>query len=429
MIEDDMANDITEELIKITDSLPLFDTHEHIERDPHGRYYGGDLFDLLKNTFYVWADLISSGMPADLWAADETDDQKKWELIKPYLPNVVASSYYRGLLLGLRTIHGFEGDRIDDSNWRPLNEKIRKAYRDPLWTEKVMRTRTHIERAINDVDGFNMDRSLFSPALKFDYMLRGGTLGGREHIKQLDGEDFDSFDDYVAFLERKLAEFKRLGAIALKTVTPYYRGLNYEDVPEAAARRAFRKSGDPSSQEQKLVEDFAFHFVVKKAVELDLPIQVHTGLLAWNTTYLPHCDPTQLNEIFLRYPGCRFILFHGGYPYADETGVLAKTFPNVYLDLCWLPWISPQVTKHYLSIWLEIIPINKFMWGGDAHRAECVHGHWLLAQQIVTEVLTEKVKAGAFSKETAVRIARGIFSENARRFFKLSRIPGLPRSA
>lgn len=417
MTRTQVPTDITQELISITDAMPIFDTHEHIERDQQGKYYGSDLFDLVKNTFYLWADLVSSGMPAEPWRTDADDDEKKWQILRQYLPNVVASGYYRGIIRGLRAIHGFEGEIIDDSNWRSLNERIRAAYLDPQWTVKVLREKTHIRWAINDVDGFNMDRSLFLPSLKFDYLLRGGTAGGRQQIRQMDGEAFSHFDDYMQFLDRKLTEFKKKGAVALKTVTPYYRGFDYDEVPEDEARRVFRVTGDPPPKEKKTVEDFVFHFVVRKAIELNLPIQVHTGLLAWNTTYLPYCNPTQLNTLFLRYPECRFILFHGGYPFADELGVLVKTFPNVFLDLCWLPWISLQLTKRFLHIWLEIVPSNKFMWGGDAHRAECVHGHWLLAQQAVTEVLSEKVKDGALDRQTAGRIAQGIFCNNAQSLF------------
>jgi hypothetical protein len=410
---------VLKELIGMTDALPLFDTHEHLERDGMGRYYGSDLFDIVRNTYYLWADLLSSGMPPEPWGPETTDDERKWEGLRRWLPNVVASGYYRGIVRGLQSIHGMEGETINDTNWRLLNQKIRSAYQDPGWTLKVLREKTHIRWAIDDVDGFDMDRSLFLPSLKFDYLLGGGSPAGRRRIQQIDGADISGFDDYLQFLDQKLTEFKARGAVALKTVTPYYRSLDYAVVAADDARRAYAAVEEPTPAQRKAVEDFAFHAVVRKAVELDLPIQIHTGILAWNSTFLPHCDPTLLNAIFLQYPKCRFVLFHGGYPYSDELGVLVKTFPNVYIDLCWMPWISEGIAKRFLEIWLEIIPSNKFMWGGDAHRAECVHGHWLLAQQVVCEVLSEKVARGVLSADDALRIAAGIFRDNAQEFFHI----------
>jgi predicted TIM-barrel fold metal-dependent hydrolase len=358
-------------------------------------------------------------MPRVLWPPGEVDEQRKWESIRSYLPNVVNTGYYRGIVEGLRSIYDIDVKTIDDTNWRRLNEAIRKAYEDPLWPERVLRENTHIEKAINDVDGFNMNRSLFLPAIKIDYLLYGASDAGREKIRSMDNILITNFDDYLNFVTSKLESFKTNGAVALKTVTPYYRGFEYEEVSEADARRAFEGGAEPDSGRQKTVEDFLFNFVIQKAITLDLPIQIHTGLLAWNTVRLNDCNPAALNRIFIRYPSCRFVLFHGGYPFADETGVLAKAFPNVFLDFCWLPWISFTLTKRFLHAWLDIVPNNKLMWGGDAHRAECVHGHWLLARRAVVEVLDEKVDRGALTYEDAERILRGIFRNNAIRSLKL----------
>ncbi len=411
--------DVEERLYTEAEEISLIDTHEHMERASNESYPKADLFDIIQNTFYLWSDLISSGMPPAPWKANEGDDAKKWEILKRYLPNVINTGYWRGILAGLSAIYNFDSDTIDDSNWRALNEAIKKAYEDPFWPEKVLKEKTKIQVAVNDVDGFNMNRSLFVPSIKFDYLLKGASKAGREKFQSIDGVRVRTFGQYVAYVNTKIEEFKTKGAVALKTVTPYYRSLDYEEVSERQARRAFDASKEPDSLKQKTVEDFMFHFILRKAIELDIPIQIHTGLLAWNTVMLEHCNPSALNKIFVRYPDCRFILFHGGYPFADETGVLAKAFPNVFLDFCWFPWVSMRLIKHYLHVWLDLVPNNKFMWGGDAHRAECVHGHWLLAKKAVVEVLGEKVVSRSLRYDDAASIVRRIFRENAIRILKL----------
>ncbi len=413
------SSDFGKRLYDQAGKIALVDTHEHMERTSREEYPRADLFDIIQHTFYLWSDLVSSGMPAVPWPDEEDDDGKKWEILKKYLPNVINTGYWRGIFTGLRSIYGVEAETLDDSNWRELNDAIKRAYTDPSWPEKILRDRTNIQMAVNDVDGFNMNRSLFIPSMKFDYLLFGASKAGREKIQAVDGIRLNDFDQYKDFVSSRIKEFKARGAVALKTVTPYYRGFDYEEVPEKEARKAFESKKDPGPAEQKKVEDFMFHLVVNKAIELDLPIQIHTGLLAWNTVVLENCNPAALNRIFIRYPSCKFILFHGGYPFADETGVLAKTFPNVFLDFCWLPWISFNLTKRFLHGWLDIVPNNKFMWGGDAHRAECVHGHWLIAKRAVTEVLSEKIADGQLSYNDAERILHGIFRNNAIRILKL----------
>ena len=42
---------------------------------------------------------------------------------------------------------------------------------------------------------------------------------------------------------------------------------------------------------------------------------------------------------------------------------MAKYFPNVYIDGCWLTHISPTGFKRGLTEWLETVPMNKiFAW-------------------------------------------------------------------
>src|SRR5882762_5678760 len=154
-------NDVEKRLYHAADALPLLDTHEHMERTPSRQYPKADLFDIIQNTFYLWSDLVSSGMPPVLWDPGEKDEQLKWQIIRRYLPNVVNTGYYRGIVEGLRSIYEIDFHKIDDTNWRRLNKTIKKAYENPLWPEKVLKENTQIEKAINDVDGFNMNRSLF----------------------------------------------------------------------------------------------------------------------------------------------------------------------------------------------------------------------------------------------------------------------------
>ncbi len=85
-----------------------------------------------------------------------------------------------------------------------------------------------------------------------------------------------------------------------------------------------------------------FHWYVNKCTEQNLPLQIHTGYLAGNWKKLENGRPFKLDNLFLKYRDTKFILFHGGYPWYSEVGALAKNFPNVYLDIVWLPQISRE---------------------------------------------------------------------------------------
>ena len=66
-------------------------------------------------------------------------------------------------------------------------------------------------------------------------------------------------------------------------------------------------------------------------------------------------------------PNTKFILFHGGYPWVGETGVIVMRFRNVWVDACWLPTLSYTMAKRAFQEWLDAFPSDRIMWGADTH--------------------------------------------------------------
>jgi len=154
--------------------------------------------------------------------------------------------------------------------------------------------------------------------------------------------------------------------------------------------------------------------VCERCAEHKLPFHFHTGLQAGGYNVITNANPTHLTNLFMKFPDVRFILFHGGYPYIQEAGIMAQYFPNVYVNGCWLPQISPVAYKRALNEWLEILPSNKiFAWGGDNWIIDESYASLMLAKDLVSEVLTVKVTSGYFSKKTALSVAEKIMGKNA----------------
>jgi hypothetical protein len=59
--------------------------------------------------------------------------------------------------------------------------------------------------------------------------------------------------------------------------------------------------------------------------------------------------------------------------------------------------------------------------GGDFRNVENIYGHLLVGKQVVTKVLTEKVRDGYFTESEALKIAQMIFHDNAIRILKLDK--------
>ena len=94
-------------------------------------------------------------------------------------------------------------------------------------------------------------------------------------------------------------------------------------------------------------------------------------------------------------------------------------FPNVYLDLVWLPQISRQAAVLAIDELLDLVPYNKFFWGGDCAFIEESVGSLDFGKEVVAEVLAKRVERGFMSEVLARDVALKIFRENANDLFKL----------
>ncbi len=105
---------------------------------------------------------------------------------------------------------------------------------------------------------------------------------------------------------------------------------------------------------------------VLAAIELGLPIQIHTGLRE-GAIGIIDTNPAYIKSFLTRkeFSNARFILLHGGFPYMGETAFLARNLPNVYIDFCWSQILSYHATKEWLAKSNQMVPANKVMVGGD----------------------------------------------------------------
>jgi predicted TIM-barrel fold metal-dependent hydrolase len=103
------------------------------------------------------------------------------------------------------------------------------------------------------------------------------------------------------------------------------------------------------------LHDYLFHQLFAWADEYNTPVQFHVGYFEGSGNLIERGEPTPLTPLFLRYPRVRFALFHAAYPYWREAGALAKMFPNVFLDLCWVHILSPLAARRILDEWLDFV--------------------------------------------------------------------------
>jgi hypothetical protein len=414
------------------DQIKVVDTHEHQHRTDEVPAERFRFYQLLASS-YLASDVISAGSPGfDMKLLDSLSLDDLWIKYGAALDHTRSTSYYGQFVKGFRKLYGLDDPCFTKENIRELSERIEENYRDySTWFDNSFNTAGFKVMFLDQYwNPFNTEIDTVHFALVFNINLlisdaarrpeKGGTLKSMYKQAQEAGHDIGNLDDYLKFCDYLFRKNKERNAVCIKNSQAYSRTLFYEDVPYEEANRLFDKpSSELNKEEVKKLEDFMFHWIIKEAVSLEMPVQIHTGYLAGNGNTLDNGQPTKLNNLFLKYPEAKFDLFHGGFPWTGEFAALGKMFPNVYLNLVWLPQISRTEAVRSLDVVLDCVPYNKLFWGGDCNLIEESVGSLEYGKDVVSEVLAKRISKGRMTEEVALDIIRKIFRENAVEAFRL----------
>ncbi len=436
---------INERIKSEVEKVSIVDTHEHIMSEAERNEYAVDFSYLFGH--YNSSDLVSAGMPPRLMEAvrlpmhryrvafvkrtrarrfiptPEREDmslEERWQAMEPFWEAIRNTAYAKSTLITIRDIFGI--DDLNRDTYLKLSQVIANSRR-PGWYRHIMREKANIAISLIDVQLTDVDRELFAPVMRLDDFISVQSRQDLVSLEEETGTAIHSLDDLVKAMRRTLEKYLANGAVGIKSALAYERTLQYDKVSRSEADTAFNRIASspgerPSWFEAKPLQDYMMHQVIRAAIELELPLQIHTGLQEGNENIITNSNPTHLINLFIEYREAKFDLFHGGYPYIHEWATLAKTFANVYADLCWMYIISPEIGRRLLHELIETVPGNKIMaFGGDSMTVEIAYGHSRMARQVVARVLSEKVSEGYMKEDEAVILARRMLRDNPAALF------------
>lgn len=406
------------------DATPAIDTHDHLrpfemlprEQTPEGPRV--TLYSLLRYSYFNWTS------PVDPWPENESFADW-WQKTKPIIANAKATSFYRYTLPAWRDLYGVDFDVITDKQAAALNQAVMKNYENPAWPREVVR-KANIELMLIDPYWARLDLENCFPnepyaigvlnvstIISDHYPGRPDDTSSPHWFAKKHGLKLETFDDYLAVVTAIFDKAVAVRAVCLKSTQAYLRELRYEKVPKDRAIKAWGKSPDMvTPEERKDFEDFMMWHLANLSSRYDLPFQIHTG-----QARIEGSNPLLLVNLIAGNPRTKFILFHGGYPWVGETAVIAQRYPNVYIDSNWLPQLSYTMARRAYQEWLDAIPSNRILWGADNSFPELSYGATVFTRQCIAEALAEKVLRGELLLDDAKRIGRQILRENALELF------------
>lgn len=404
--------------------LEVIDTHEHLplfedQRDKNT--------DVLKEylTHYFSRDLVSAGLTLkDLARVNERMDddiETKWSLVAPYWEAARHTGYGRSLDIAVKTL--YQLDRISGETIGELNRKFLETL-SPGWFRKVLKDICNIKTVLLNDGLEKVDPAYFtrvtSPPLFPQHIDDLRTTGEFAGVKII------SMEDWKIAMRKLIEKIFAQGTAALKFGFAYERSLSVEDVPTHRAEEEWNAlfggellaGRDVRTTPSKALQDHLIHNILRVADDMEIPVQIHTGIQEGSGNFLANSDPILLNNLFLQYSNVKFDIFHIGYPFQHKLSSLAKNFANVNIDMCWAHIISPEASVRALVEFLDAVPANKISaFGGDYCFVDGVVGHLELARQNVARALAEKVRLDIFDLDRACEIAKMLFFDNPARIF------------
>ncbi|MBA4386818.1 MAG: hypothetical protein C0404_02485 [Verrucomicrobia bacterium] len=242
-------------------------------------------------------------------------------------------------------------------------------------------------------------------------------------LEQVHGK-LNSLDDLLASIDRNIDAWRAKRVVGMKVSLAYYgHGLDLRNPTREQAVAAFARREKMTVEDRAFVRDFCTRHAFDACLRNKLPVVFHTGFLAFGNANIMGANPALLTPAFTdpRWEKLQFVILHGGYPYAGETGYLASRYANVALDFTWISWMSPARFRQALAEWLAVVPLTRILWGADSGTTpESIVGIDYVTRQIVADVLEQQIAEGFIDEQRAIRFLELSYHENARRIFRLT---------
>lgn len=411
-------------LMEYIEEIPLVDVHTHIDfRSPTAR----DPAQIMLY-HYIATELRCLNIPVEEIRTRSSDPLG--DLIQ-YFRLIKNTTTYWCLKRIISDLYDFHEDPTP-KNWNTLKEIIISKSMENGWADRI-RDKVKLKKIFLTVNPLTelkpeFDKNLYVASLRLDPLVGGLSKKSIKSLEKISGSEALSLRDFKDLLASRFEVFKGYGA----TVTISIQSFEVYKLTHAGlAEEAYNKLYNDkilSEYERANLRSAALSLVLDLCREYKLPIQMMLGV----ARDLPGASPPDLAicfkqrglhhlcPFFKQYKDVSFHLISAYRFQSHELSVIAKNYPNVYLDGYWWYCFFPESIIQHLLERIQILPAGKICgFFSDAYVLEWIYGKAALARKITAEVLEDMVKRGFYTVEVAKEVAEQILFENANRLFNI----------
>lgn len=426
-----MSHPSRESIYEAIASIRLIDPHTHI--NPHSAG-STTLADLLGYHYYT--ELAhSAGMPK---SQIEQPGLQPRELVGRLVANLGPlenTAQYRWLVEICRMFFGFDGDRIDASNWEGLYDAAESQMASAEWPQMVL-DQSNVEAVFltNDFDdelsGFDTDT--YIPCLRTDDLVfHLSKPEVRERLTACSGIELDgSLSSLRSALRQRFEHFTRSGARACAiSIPPTFSPAPVSDGRAATALDHILRQGTLADDAHKAAMSRRVFWTLAELCDefglpFDLMIGVNRGVYAGGVyqgqdLYDSRVSLTQYRELFNAFPDVKFPVSVLASVTNQELVSHAWIFPNVITNGHWWYSNTPSFIARDAQARLEAVPQTKQIgYYSDAYKLEFVWPKFDMYRRVLSGVLADHfVGENGWSEERAIELGRRVLRDNVDEIF------------
>lgn len=233
------------------------------------------------------------------------------------------------------------------------------------------------------------------------------------------------FNAYLAFIDRVVTDYIHGGCPGLKFLLATQRKTIFAKLDESEGPMLYKKAAAGDTEAYTRLQDLLVWHILRKAVELDVPVQFHCAVLDNTVDYY---DAYNLKNLIddAELQKAKIVILHGSYPSFDHANNLATAGlapNNVYIDISGRIMFGnhPQNIAKMLRNWLDKPMLwDKVLYGSDTLFGErFVYTCARTGRDGVYLALAGMIEDDMVSEATAISIANRILRENSRKLYKV----------
>ncbi|MFO1019307.1 MAG: glucuronate isomerase [Planctomycetales bacterium] len=424
-----MSAELAGQLFKELQKITLVDPHSHI--NPHAAP-SRNLADILGYHYYT--ELAhSAGLPRERIEEPGISPREKVARLIPKLKDLQNTVQYSWFVEMCQDLLGFQGDKVDESNWEAVYDLADKKMSQPDWEEQVLKL-SNLQQVFltNDFDdplsGFDTNR--YIPCLRTDdlvfHLAKPQT---RERFHKATGTEFKDAATLRKGIAHLFQHFTKNGARACAISLP----PDFAPAPATAAKVdgiavKLQKGQELTAEEAVELSHFVFWTLAENCAEYRLPFDLmigvnrrvyESGVYQGQDLFDSRVSLIQYRKLLNAFPQVVFPISVLASSTNQELVSYSWIFPNVVTNGHW--WYSniPTYIEFDSRARLQAVPRTKQIgYYSDMYKLEFALPKFNMYRRVLARILaTDFVIDRGWSEEQAILLGKQVLRDNVDTIF------------